>query len=1002
MIRYNLGCLATPRSGFPDSSHSDTLPDGGGVPLRGCLLSIRTPFDRLTHHFKMSSDPAILRRRHEPGFGSLPNYVCGAVELGGHPSQLRVRGGGPIGRRSDMHHPLGLIGKPVDRDAEFLQVLQILSKEDHTQNLALWRSTVMAMGGLPEGTLTFLLTDLVASTRAWEASPAAMRDAMARHDRIVGSCLERYQGNAGGRAGDSVLGVFRRAADAAQCALALQREFGREAWPAGTQLKTRIALHTGEAELREDQYHGLALNRCARLLATCHGGQVLVSQATEQLLVDELPPNTALWDLGLHRLKDLTRPERVYQLVDVAHAVEFPPLASLPSQLTNLPAQLTPFIGREEELKQLQEMHRRARLVTLTGPGGAGKTRLALELASQLVGEETDGVWLVELDPLSDPLLVPQAVASGLGLKEQPGRRMTDTLMDHARQRHLLLVLDNCEHLVEPAAKLAAELLKGCEGVSVLATSREPLRVPGEQTWRVPPLSRDQAVRLFADRAAAHEPGFRLTDDTVEVVGRLCEQLDFIPLAIELAAARVAMMPVEEIYAHLESRFSLLTAGSRTGPGRLRTLKAAMDWSYELLAEPEKVLFRRMSVFAGRFSLEAVEAICTDGGLTRPPVLDLVGELVDKSLVVADGGRYRLLETVRSYGRELLQAHSELNPLQARLAAYVLHLAESRPPGQLGTWLDGLEAVHDDIRSTLKWAIRGDPQLGIRLAVALTYFWQLRGHASEPRQFMDELLDRAPPGFPLHAAGLYLAATFAYVQLDLDAARRLVDEALEEARAVADRLTRLRALELSGMLAAATGELTRSETALNEALTLALELGEQQLEAGILQQLATLSTVRRDLPEARLLFERGIALRRALDRTDEATMSLTLLAATALLQGDLETARRSVTESLDLGWAMKDRRSAFTIGVLACLRAVDGDAERALMLAGAASSLHEGIGRPPPKLWGDFMAPFLQPAREALGPEAAGSAWDAGRRLDYGEAMELALGMVQTPAGSSA
>jgi predicted ATPase/class 3 adenylate cyclase len=852
----------------------------------------------------------------------------------------------------------------------------------------------MPMAGHPEGALTFLLTDLVASTTTWEASPAGMREAMARHDGIVSRCLERHHGEDAGHAGDSVLAVFHRAGDAATCALALQREFAAEPWPPDTRLKTRIALYTGEVQRREGRYYGQALNRCARLLATCHGGQILISQATEQLLVDEMPTNAALWDLGLHHLKDLKRPEHVFQLVDLDDPKEFPPILSMPRQVTNLPAQLTAFIGREDELKQLQEMHRKTRMLTLTGPGGAGKTRLALELASQLVGEAADGVWLVELDPLSDPLLVPQAVANGLGLKEQPGRRMADTLVDHARLRHLLLVLDNCEHLVEPTAMLAAELLKGCEGLSVLATSREPLKVPGELTWRVPPLTRDEALRLFTDRARSHDPRFQLSDDNVVVVGRICERLDFIPLAIELAAARVTLMPVEEIFEHLESRFALLTGGSRTAATRLRTLRAAMDWSYELLPEAEKVLFRRLSVFAGRFSLDAVEEVCTDDSLSWPIVLGPLAELVDKSLVMADLGRYRLLETVRTYARERLTDAHEIDIMQARLGAYVLGLAESRAAGQLGPWLDRLEAIHDDIRNTLGWSIRADPQRGIRLALALAMFWQLRADASEPRQFMKELLEHAPLDFPVHAAGLYLAGYFAYLQLDFPAARRLVESALEEARAGGDRLVVLRALEVSGLVATAAGELAASQAALDEALVLAGDLGEQQLEAGILQQLGILASVRRDLPRARSFLEQSIALRRMLGRNDEASMSLTFLAAVALMQGDAETTRRSVAESLELERTMSDRRAAFTMDVLACLTAVEGGAERALLLAGAASALHEGSGNTPPPVWDDFMSPYLQPARQTLGPKGARSAWDDGRRMDYDDALQLALSTV--------
>jgi predicted ATPase len=823
-----------------------------------------------------------------------------------------------------------------------------------------------------------------------------MRDAMARHDRIVAACVKDSGGVAVGQAGDSVLAVFRRAGDAAASALAIQREFGREPWPPGGELKARISLHTGEAQLREGQYYGLALNRCARLLATGHGGQVLLTGASEQLLVDEPPPRSALWDLGIHRLKDLTRAEHVFQLVDLDHPRQFPPILSMEHQLTNLPAQLTSFVGRDDELRQLREMHHRARLLTVTGPGGAGKTRLALQLAAELVGDHADGVWLVELDPLSDPRLVPLAVAGGLGLKEQPGRRLADTLVDHARQRNLLLVLDNCEHVVESTAELAAELLKGCEGVSVLATSREPLKVPGELTWRVPPLTREEAVRLFADRATSHDPAFTLSDENVETVARICERLDWIPLAIELAAARVTMMPVGEILNHLESRFSLLTAGDRTMPGRLKTLKAAMDWSYDLLAEPEKLLFRRVSIFSGRFSLGAVEAVCNDTALPRDSVLGLVGQLVDKSLLTLDETRYHCLETIRAYGRERLAEGGDLNSLHARLGSYVLGLAQSAEPGHLAAWLDRLEAAHDDIRSTLTWVVTADPELGTRLAAALFPFWQLRGHAAEPRHFAQELLERTSSGFPQHAAALHLAGAYAYLQSDLTAAHQLLDQALQEARAAGDQLTVMRALDTIGLVAAALDDLTRSEAALEEGLTLARELGERNSEAAILHQLGLLASRRGHLREARSLLEKSIEVRRALGRNDEISMSLTFLAAAKILEGDPATARKCIAESFEIGRALSDRRAAWSLDVLACLTALEGRPEQALQLAGAGAAIHASSGITPAAVWKEFMSMCLQPARAALGPEAATIAWESGMRMTFDGAMAFAMARDET------
>ncbi|TME85224.1 MAG: adenylate/guanylate cyclase domain-containing protein [Chloroflexi bacterium] len=822
------------------------------------------------------------------------------------------------------------------------------------------------MAGLPEGTLTFMLTDVVGSTRAWESAPSAMREAMARHDRIVDRCLKQNHGTdvPSGRAGDSILAVFPRAADAAACALSLQRDFAAEQWPAEINLEIRVALHSGEAELRQDQYHGQVLNRCARLLATCHGGQVLLTSASEQLLVDELPAGAELRDLGVHRLKDLTRPEHVFELVDIENPREFPPIRSQ-QPATNLPIQLTAFIGRDGELRQLRELHGRSRSLTLTGPGGSGKTRLALELASEVVPEHADGVWFIELGPVSGPQLVPQAVADTLHLKEQASRRLAETLADHLRERRSLLVLDNCEHVVDTVAELTVELLKECEGLKVLATSREPLRVPGEVTWRVPPLGREEAVRLFSDRAAAHDAQFRLSDDNIDLIVRICECVDRIPLAIELAAARVHMMSIDEILNRLEKSFGLLTGGNRTTVSRQQTLRATLDWSYGLLSDPEKMLFRRLSIFAGRFTLDAAEAVCGDDLLKPDAVLD--------------------------------EQAGELDPIQTRLAAYLIEVAESRRPGHLAEWLDRLEALYDDIGATLAWSQKADPELGMRLAVTLDVFWQLRGHASAPRQFADAILAHISPDFRRRPAALYLAGAFAYLQGDFAAARRRIDEAVAEARRAGDWVTLLAALERSGLMAAAAGDLAASETALEAALKLAREHRDQAAEASILHQLGLRASQKPDLPTARSLLEKSLELRRTLERSDEASMSLTFLAAVALLQADAATARRSIIESLEIGRALHDRRAAWSLDVLACLTTREGNLERALQLAGAGSAMHEASGNTPPAPWEAFVSPHVQLARNGLDPEVARMRWEAGRRMAFDEALEFALAAVSTP-----
>jgi non-specific serine/threonine protein kinase len=574
---------------------------------------------------------------------------------------------------------------------------------------------------------------------------------------------------------------------------------------------------------------------------------------------------------------------------------------------------------------------------------------------------------------------------------------LAETLADHLRERRSLLVLDNCEHVVDTVAELAVVLLKECKDLKVLATSREPLRLPGEVTWRVPPLGRDEAVRLFADRAAAHQAQFRVSDENIDLIVRICECVDRIPLAIELAAARVPVMPIEEILGRLEKSFGLLTGGSRTTASRQQTLRATLDWSYGLLSDPEKRLFRRLSIFAGRFTLDAAETVCGDDPLKPDAVLDLLARLVEKSMVSLDGSRYRCLETIRSYGRQQLEAADELRPLQMRLGRYLIGVAESRSPGHLAEWLDRLEALYDDIGATLAWSQQTDPELGMRLAVALDVFWQLRGHASVPRQFAEAVLTETSPDFRRRPAALYLAGAFAYLQGDFAGARRRIDEAVAEAQTAGDWLTLLAALERSGLMAAAGGDLAASEAALEAALKLAGEHRDQATEASILHQLGLRASQKPDLPAARSFLEKSLALRRNLERSDEASMSLTFLAAVALLQADAATARRCIVESLEIGRALRDRRAAWSLDVLACLTTREGNLERALQLAGAGSAMHEASGNTPPAPWEAFVSPHVQLARNGLDPEVARVKWDAGRRMAFDEALEFALATVRTP-----
>src|SRR5271166_749918 len=532
-------------------------------------------------------------------------------------------------------------------------------------------------GLLPTGTVTLLLADVEGSTRLWETQAEVMTAAIARLNQVVCEVVAAHDGvrPVEQGEGDSFVAAFARASDAVACALELQRA------PLAP-IRLRIGVHTGEIQLRdEDNYAGPTINRTARLRDLAHGGQTVLSGATEVMVVDRLPAGVWLADLGSHQLRDLPRPERVLQLCHPDLRNDFPALRTPKSVAAqNLPVQLTSFVGRSAQMTDVEKLLADNRLVTLTGAGGAGKTRLAVEIAARIAPEFRDGVWYVDLAPVTDPGVVAVAVARALGLPDQPGRSTMDTLLRFVRDRQMLVVLDNCEHLLDATAELIVGLFGAAPGLTVLATSREPIGVTGEATWRVPSLSlADAAVELFADRARHARPDFAVDDDNAPAVGEICRRLDGMPLAIELAAARVRALSLAEILDGLHDRFRLLTGGARTAVRRQQTLRASVDWSHALLSEPERVLFRRLAVFVGGFDLDAAQAVGGGGDVQRFQVLDQLSLLVDKSLVVAEntGGRtrYRLLETVRQYALEKLAESGEADAIRSRHRDHYTSLA---------------------------------------------------------------------------------------------------------------------------------------------------------------------------------------------------------------------------------------------------------------------------------------------------------------------------------------
>ncbi len=667
---------------------------------------------------------------------------------------------------------------------------------------------------LPTGVVTFLLSDVEGSAQPLEGDENEMGAAIARHYELLDATIALHGGMrpVEQSEGDSVVSVFARPSDALAAALDVQRAFAEEPWGDGRALRVRLALHTGEAQLRgDDRYAGRAIIRCAQLLAVAHGGQTVLSGVTRDLVADRLPDRVSLRDLGSHRLKDLGQPERVWQLCHPDLMNDFPPLRSLDAVVNNLPTQLTSFVGREVELAELGRAFEAARLVTLTGAGGCGKTRLALHAVAEVAQRHPDGVWWVELAPVSAAEVVPYVVARTFGLREEAGRPVIDTLSEQLAGLDALVILDNCEHVLEPSARLVEALLRAAPALRVVVTSREPLAVPGELTWRVPSLDDEAGVRLFVERAALVRPGFTVGGDDAEVVGQICRRLDGLPLAIELAAARVRMMPPAGIAAALDDRFRLLTGGGRTVLPRQQTLETSVAWSHDLLDDAERALLRRLSVFAGGFTLDAAEIVCADEIVNRYAVLDILSRLVDKCLVQADAdqaqGRYGLLETIRFFARGRLVGAGESDVIRERHRDFFLALAERAEP-ELAlaggpAWLDRLERERDNLRTAAEWCdATGAYEPFLRLVTALTLFYELHSHLQAGGRRFAQALARDEGPSPLRARALWGAAHVAIYGGDAEAMGRYAAQALEMAEDVGDEWAMSRALNTNGLVAA--------------------------------------------------------------------------------------------------------------------------------------------------------------------------------------------------------
>jgi predicted ATPase/class 3 adenylate cyclase len=868
---------------------------------------------------------------------------------------------------------------------------------------------------LPTGTVTFMFTDIEGSTQLLQRLGERFPGVLGAHNEIMRSAIEAGGGREVSTEGDSFFVVFPTAPQATAAAVSMQRALTEHEWPEDGGVRVRMGLHTGQGVVEGRTYVGLDVNRAARIAASGHGGQIVISVSTHGLVEHGLPDGASIRDLGVHRLKDLAHPEHLFQVNVEGLPGEFPPLRSLDARPNNLPVQPTTFVGRERELAEAHGLLEGARLLTLTGPGGTGKTRLALQVAADALTEFADGAFFVALGPIRDPGLVLSTIAAALSLQEEPSRSLTETVKAHLADRELLLVLDNFEQVMEASA-LLSELLAAAPRVKVLVTSREALGLYGEQEMPVPPLalpdprqlpgveslSQFEAVRLFIERAVAARPDFRVTNENAPAVAEICVRLDGLPLAIELAAARVKILSPDAILSRLDKRLELLTHGARDLPARQRSLRGAIEWSYELLDDGDRRLFERISVFVGGGTIDAFEAVCdpTELGID---ILDGVGSLVDKSLVrrIETGGeetRFGMLETIQEYGLERLGQRPDVADVARRHAEFFLGLAEEAEPEVLGPeqvrWIARLEREHDNLRASLRWAIeKNEAEIGLRLTAALWRFWQMRGHLTEGHGWTERVLGTpaASAKTLARARALGAAGSLSYWRNDYPSARARYEEALALSREIGDRRAIGESLYNLAYMPWIDGDTPAALALFEESLAIFRELDIPDLIAANAGAIGGILARQGDLDKGLALSEESIAILRRTGNKFSLADALQAMAHVHHLVGDDRAAQADAEESLVV-FRDAENPSGVAAGLLTlgALATFAGRFDRAIRLGGAASSINEAIGGgAPPELM--TLPDPREEARGTLSDEAIEKAWAEGRAMSSDEAVAYGL-----------
>ena len=920
------------------------------------------------------------------------------------------------------------------------------------------------MTSKPTGTVTFLFTDIEGSTKLAQQYPDAMPTLLARHHEILNQAIQACNGFVFQIVGDSFSAAFHSACDALNAALEAQRWLYKEEWSPAL-IKVRMGIHTGAAQLEavsnESRYSGYAtLALTQRIMSAGHGGQILLSQTAHDLTRDKLPTWAQLVDMGERCLKDIMRPEHLYQLTIPDLPSEFPPLNTLESFNYNLPAQLTSFIGREKEIEEIKKLIAANRMVSLTGSGGAGKTRLSLHVGAECLNQFSDGVWLAELAPVTAPALVPQTLLSIFNLREDGRRTALEVLINYLRPKTVLLILDNCEHLIEACAQTSEDLLRACPKLKILASSREALGIAGEVPYRVPSLATPnpnqlppleillavESIRLFIERATTAKSDFRLTKDNASSVAQICFRLDGIPLAIELAAARVKVLSSEQIALRLDDRFRLLTGGARTALPRQQTLRALIDWSYSLLSEQEKILFRRLAVFVGGWTLEAAESVCGEerGGFE---ILDLLTRLVDKSLVITEEvtgeTRYHRLETIRQYSREKFFETDEVETIRNCHLAFYVHFAEEAEKQLQGrervAWIHRLEAEQDNLRTAMEWGLAKNPESALRIAACLPLFWTTGGISAEgfrwiqqaTVEYLEQIGEQEQSSLRAKGLGglayLYMSmgdnangkrvaeqsvALFrqcqdqnglAYSLLILAYPLEFLGERLQAQATLNESIVIARAEKNIYILASALSNLARitvglrddidaAERYAEEAIRISREAGIEYTSAVAHEMKSIIAARRKDYEEARALIGKALNAYQETGAPFNVTLAKSNLAHMERELGNyaiaLDTYRDTIVAFRDAGHTGAVAHQLECFGFIALAQ---NHPERALQLFAAANALREKGGTPMTPDEQIYYDEQLKCLREEINSIQFDAIWSKGRAMTMEQAIEFAL-----------